>query len=164
MRQIKFRGKRIDYGESVYGDLIENQGENYIYPWEQKSAYTESKQYEPYPRLRIKAIGIDPATIGQYTGLNDKSGKEIYEGDILKVKTGWYKSQKENEEAKFDRSEKGDTYWSVEHKTYHTEMGYFTFGIDRRFHKPLTKSRLYNAEATVAGNIHDNPELLEVAK
>jgi uncharacterized phage protein (TIGR01671 family) len=112
----------------------------------------------------MQTIEVDRETIGQFTGLTDKNGKKIFEGDILKVKTGWKKSKgyKAISGGVFDgiTEKKGETYWTVEHKTYACEMGFMTFGIDRRFHKPLTSSRLFNADAEVAGNIYDNPELL----
>ena len=100
-------------------------------------------------------------TVGQYTGLTDKNGKKIFEGDILKVKTMWHAEYPEDENGFFTSPIKKETYWSVEHKNFSGEMGFMVYGIDRRWHTLLTWNKLYNADAEVVGNIHDNPELLK---
>lgn len=69
MREIKFRGKRLDNGEWVYGDLFRMHGVPYIYPYPAPNGWND---YE-----------VIPDTIGQFTGQFDDSGKEIYEGDIV---------------------------------------------------------------------------------
>lgn len=64
-REIKFRGKQIDNGEWVYGYLAD---EDYI---------------NDINSIDLSSIEVDRDTIGQFTGLLDKNGKEIYEGDIV---------------------------------------------------------------------------------
>lgn len=79
MRQIKFRGKRIDNGEWVCGYLIEDcyiVGK--VIDWEEDYFTTESW------------AKVDPDTVGQFTRLGDKNKVEIYHGDLIKV-TGEYK-------------------------------------------------------------------------
>jgi uncharacterized phage protein (TIGR01671 family) len=113
-------------------------------------------------RNSFKNEKTDRHILMQFAGLTDKNGKEIYEGDILKVKTGWYRSKKQSENDKFNNSVKGETYWTVEHRVFNCRMGYMVYGVDRRFNKLLTKSMIFNNEAEVIGNIYENPELLEV--
>ena len=90
----------------------------------------------------------------QCTGLKDKNGKLIYEGDILFVKTLDWKNK--------ERWNAGEirTYWSVEYKDYWNQRGFMVFGINRRFHKLLTRTTIFNSEAVVVGNIHENKELI----
>ena len=88
------------------------------------------------------------------TGLKDKNGNLIYEGDILFVKTLDWKNKE------IWNAGEVKTYWSVEYKDYWNHRGFMVFGINRRFHKPLTRTTIFNSEAVIVGNIHKNKELL----
>lgn len=115
MREIKFRGKRLDNGEWVCGDLHLN---------------------TPYPHIHFGFDGrakIDTNTIGQFTGLYDKNGKEIYEGDIY-------------------RFEHPDSICEV---SYCMGGGFAGFDFSPTYHDG---NKLLDVE--VIGNIHDNFAML----
>ncbi len=84
-REIKFRGKRVDNGEWVYGGLVNSFEGTHIVA----SDYFKPSN-DQYPEL----INVDGSTVGQYTGLKDKNRVEIYENDFVKVngtkRTGKY--------------------------------------------------------------------------
>lgn len=75
MREILFRGKREDNGEWVY--------------WNVYGEYTEPFLDNFSMHSHVNEIEVDPATVGQYTGLTDKNGKRIFEGDIVKYNTAY---------------------------------------------------------------------------
>ena len=144
MREIKFRGKRIDNGEWVHGDLLhERYGIciQYIvnkYP-------TGAGAPERKPLTERHKVTVDPATVGQYTGLKDKNGKEIYEGDIL------------------DCSYVNPMTGNKVERLFFVECGEAAFVARCIGHSPFGDIYLHfeNTEGNIIGNIHDNPELLE---
>lgn len=68
MRTIKFRGKRVDNGEWVYGDLLHT-----------TSVLNGTKTHHVLIGVDLELYEVHPETIGQFTGLHDKDGNEIYE-------------------------------------------------------------------------------------
>ena len=101
MREILFRGKRIDNGEWVYGNL--NYGTIEIKSIKD-SYYISDFDVNPWDK---KFYPVIPESVGQFTGLTDKNGTRVFEGDIIVVST----------------SEKGKT------KKYRVEFDNGIFGI-----------------------------------
>lgn len=122
MREILFRGKRIDNGAWVNGFYLSSTD----FASKGISVITVDKPRIPHY--------VSTDTIGQFTGLTDKNGKRIFEGDILDVEGVAYRCR-----------------W---------DDGNFEFGL---VNKEESFSIAYAPHCIkIIGNIHDNPELLEV--
>ena len=121
MREILFRGKMKDGGQWLFGDLRQ---------WSEKRIGIFDFQLK-------RTLEVDPSTMGQFTGLTDKNGKRIFEGDII-----------ENIDGRaivfFDK----------------TPCGFYMRFLDAYDDTPLDMGEMWD-ETEVIGNIHDNPELLE---
>lgn len=129
-REILFRGKKVENGEWAYGFLT---CMNYIDVFNPKVCYDGQEEIRYYT---VEHHQVDTNTVGQFTGLCDKNGNKIFEGDILlkgfeKVSVKWNENQ---------------CRWGIYSNDYEicgfneSTQGYFE----------------------VIGNIYDNPELLEV--
>ena len=132
MREILFRGKRTKNNEWVYGWL------GHIQSYDQhtkkiSSVYFTEIDDDLYSRLNTI---VDYQTVGQYTGLTDKNGNKIFEGDIV-----LYARDEEIGQIAYHENE---AMFVVEFDTWLTDFDH-----------------LYGKDLEIIGNIHDNPELLK---
>ena len=123
MREILFRGKRVDNGEWTYGYLFVCWDRCYIL-WGMSGDNPIKEE-------------VIPETVGEYTGLTDKNGKRIFEGDII--------------------SGRGDTYKVMFYEgVFQVENSHYITGLYVAIHMDKINE--------VVGNIYDNPEMLEDEK
>lgn len=143
MREILFRGKKLetsvfDKTDWVYGSFIDsgNHEQVAIYPWFNGASTMTVRQL-----VYVGMESVKPETVGQFTGLTDKNGKKIFEGDIVHC-VSWMDEANlvvifEDGEFRMVLCEK--------YKDYIPGCGFYAI-------------RCFDKE--VIGNIHDNPELL----
>ena len=149
MREILFRGKQVSDGEWIEG---------YVFPQVIDGGYaplcitTEPICANDYSEILGNWAIVDSSTVGQYTGLTDKNGKKIFEGDILKI-IDKYQSPFDD-----DTNEYTDITTDVVH--FDDEGLCFSYGKSPF----LCVVDNVTAEYEVIGNLHDNPEMLEVTK
>ncbi|MFR5876345.1 MAG: YopX family protein [Eubacterium sp.] len=133
MREILFRGKVKDNGEWVYGNL---------------SQRDNIKKWEYFIGQNSLGYEVIPETVGQYTGLTDKNGTKIFEGDILERRHKELRNHSQRMKVQFIPVKA--CFAAVD-----IDGGNVTFISDYINNK---------YELEVIGDVHDNPELLEATE
>lgn len=137
MREILFRGKRVDNGEWETGCYVRLYGSNGKVSRRIYTGCAEVDCGDYYPDW----FDVIPSTVGQYTGLTDKNGKRIFEWDIVDC---W----SEGVNAKGTVQQRKDGLWIIYPNWQKTIM----WG--------LCPDEYCHTTVEVIGNIHDNPELI----
>ncbi|MBO5953306.1 MAG: hypothetical protein J6Q53_04200 [Oscillospiraceae bacterium] len=147
MREILFRGKRIYDGEWVEGQLLKYEdGRARIC-----ESHTDIFCYEKDESIiQTVAHMVATSTVGQFTGLTDKNGKKIFEGDI--VAQSWYDHDEPSD----------DSFGEVVFCEY--DCSFSVMDVQKDGIVPLGRCHAYHWEAEIIGNIHDNPEIMEVSE
>lgn len=133
MRETLFRGKDTESGEWLYGWVFGEKDKSIV---EINTKYVSEYGVDAY-----HASPVIPETVGQYTGLDDKNGVKIFEGDVLHWAShwGWYVGYENGAFRRIPLNDIQSMNWE---------------------HYPLEREGLETWE--VIGNIHDNPELVGV--
>jgi uncharacterized phage protein (TIGR01671 family) len=138
MREILFRGKQeYKNKEWAFGSLHSEYGET--------DKNGQRKIDYRILGMRGECDYVLPETVGQFTGLTDKNGKKIFEGDIVE---GHCHSQWRHELQRCEVAYGRDGFEARHHVVCGGEQRYYTYKV------------LFSKDVVVIGNIHDNPELL----
>ena len=144
MREILFRGKRVDNGEWVYGDLAHStrsaNGRKPHISWIVDGYFSNGGWLTPLTRHAV----IDK-TVGEYTDFKDRNGNEIFEGDILAIDNSCLVLAYKLVYVIWSQG-----MWAIYPTTY-----------DLRVRPIALDLYYYNNDSRIIGNIYDNPELLK---
>ena len=146
-----FKAKRLDNGEWVQGALFNGESHCII---------GQEIKFSPYTEHECKIVGheVDRDTICQCTGLNDKNGKLIWEGDIILF-------QRDNDDCPFTNKDTKKRLGKVFYKGFRTT---FAIGMGKNgsgsINDDLWKYVQNGNRVEVIGSAIDNPELLEVGE
>jgi len=158
MREILFRGKRVDNDEWEYGYYCETENQTL-------------HKFLIVPSYASICYGLDviPETVGQYTGLTDKNSTKIFEGDIVQYNTDMdFDCQSIVKFGEYKQDGSGGEYTIRKCLGFYVEVDNFTCpdwceNDTDCFSEYLWEQNLLEVanKCEVIGNIHDNPELLK---
>ena len=159
MREILFHGKRADNGEWVEGDVLQIKYYN--------KPIIECKIMPQTPVS--SAVPVLPETVGQYTGLTDRNGKRIFEGDIVRYNTyDDFDCQSVVKFGEYNQDGSAGEYSASKCIGFYVDVDNFTCPDwcedgSNCFSNYLKQQNILEVAryCEVIGNIHDNPELME---
>lgn len=153
-REIKFRGKRVDNGEWVYGGYVKEHRDNSHLIFVNEFGAINAGFKPRREDFVLSYYEVGPETIGQYTGLKDKNGVDIYEGDIVLYKHASYKDISRI----LYHEEVGSFVMEAIKEDDNTSMAKFRKGTIRGFVAGRVNGYDY---VKVIGNIYENKDLLK---